>query len=470
MKKTLSVPLLATILIIIQSMSPVVQTVSSDSFLTYFDSFNGPTVFDDFSGKLTDRWTVYRGNPYVASEGGRSDVLVMNHPQSGGEFSNFGDAQSTSVYLTNPSTSAFTDGMLEFDIYFATSGEAGVSANIVFRMQDDSTYYVLHLTSTRDWKSYFAKYSAECGPPRWQIIGVESPPGVFPTGAWSHVTVTIGGPRFEACKDGLPICFAVDNMWGDTAFGGIGILNNYYNGVFYIDNFRIPGRFNWVVYRGSPGPESSQGRMAPSWLFEHPVETSDEGPFADIGAYSAYVSNPKTNSFVNGVISFDMLFPSDGGQKALLVFRMQSESTHYALRLTSTSDWPSARFEKIRGFGITEAIGTESGKGIFPVGVWKHVMVVINNCHFEAYVEDTEPIGSCNTCNPPTFPIGQNLKSKWTLITSADDSEWPAGCFGGIGFYSGYTKTVFRIDNLKICLACGAIPTDALKGYLNCHC
>jgi hypothetical protein len=126
------------------------------------------------------------------------------------------------------------------------------------------------------------------------------------------------------------------------------------------------------------------------------------------------------------VIEFDILFAHDAGEKAFLVFRMQGESTHYALRLTSTRDW-TCYFAKFKGFGTREILGTQSAQGVFPVGVWSHVRVVINGSRFECYRDGF-------------------------LIASADDYEWPIGFFGGIGFYSAYNRGLYHIDNLKICI------------------
>ena len=422
--KRLSV-LLSVSLLVIVALSPAVRTAQAQPFSAiYFDPFDAPTVFDDFSGQLSDHWTVFRGSPATVNAAGRSNVLQMSHPQTGGALGLFGDPKSTSSYLTNPSTITFADGMIEFDIYFATNSGSGQSANIIFRMQASDQYYSLRLTSTPVWTCYFARYFGCCD--NFAIIGSQSSPGAFQTGTWSHVVVTIGGPRFEAYKDGVLICQAEDNIWQRGTYLGLGILNNYYSGVFYISNFNIPGRFQWNVYRGSPGPNPGQGRIAPSWMFDHPAEGGDEAPFADGSAYSAYVSTPKTACFTNGVIEFDVLFANNAGQKAFLVFRMQDDSNYYGLRLTSTGDW-KCHFTKFKGFGNVQTIGTESSQGQFSAGVWSHIKVVINGSHFECYKDGS-------------------------LICSVDDPEWSMGQYGGIGFYSAYLRGMFFIDNLKICV------------------
>ncbi len=420
--KRLSISFIISLLLIV-ALSPAIRTAQAQPFSAiYFDPFDAPIVHDDFSGQLSDHWTIYRGWPTIVNAAGRSSVLQMSHPQTEGALGLFGDSKSTSLYLTNPSTITFADGMIEFDIYFGTDSGNGVSANIVFRMQSGDQYYALRLTSTPDWTCYFARYTGCCNT---ITLGSQSSPGAFQPGTWSHVIVTIGGPRFECYKDGVLICQAEDNIWQRSTFLGLGILNNYYNGVFYIDNFNIPDRFQWVVYRGSPGPNVGQGRVAPSWMFDHPVEAGDEAPFADGSAYSAYVSNPKTVCFQNGVIEFDILFPHNAGQKAFLVFRMQDDATYYALRLTSTGDW-TCHFAKFKGFGNLQTIGSESSKGLFSAGVWNHIKVVINGSHFDCYKDGS-------------------------LICSVDDPEWSMGTYGGIGFYSAYLRGMFFIDNLKIC-------------------
>lgn len=145
-----------------------------------------------------------------------------------------------------PRTAEFADGMIEFDIFFETSVWAGVSAMLTFRMQSDDSYYALLLTSTNDWRSGFMIYTRYNV---WRYIGSVSDPGVFPTGAWSHVIVTIGGSRMSCYKDGVLVSSVDDDTWSKGTWGGIGLQNNYYGGVFYIDNFRMPGRIKDPIQR-----------------------------------------------------------------------------------------------------------------------------------------------------------------------------------------------------------------------------
>ena len=425
MRRHFLASILALLSLIVVSNTAVIRTVEAQPFTAvWFETFDGLSAFDDFSGSLSSRWTIYRGSPEIIASGGREHVLSLAHPLTGGELGAFKDEASAALYLSNPATGTFTDGMIEFDIYFDTARENGASAMLVFRMQSDDTYYALRLTSTQDWRCYFVKYFG-CG--NWRIIGTESDLGVFSTQTWSHVAVTIGGPRFQAYKDGTLICEAVDETWQRGSWGGIGFQNNYYGASFYIDNFRIPEGFQWTNYRGSPERNASLGRSAPSMFYDHPSGAGDGAPFADVNSYSAYVSSPNTRCFTNGVIEFDILFDSPGGQKAFITFRMQSDTEYYALRLTSTSDW-ECYFLKQNGWGNWEIIGTPSAKGMIPLQAWTHIKIVINGGQFECYRDGH-------------------------LLCSAFDQTWSIGTWGGIGFYSAYNRGQFYIDNLKICFA-----------------
>jgi len=425
MNRHFFVAIVALLSLVVVSNTAVIRTAEAQPFSAiWFEVFDGLTAFDDFSGTLSDRWTIHRGSPDIRAGGGKGSVLSMTHPLTGGELGAFKDDASTALYLSNPLTENFADGMIEFDIYFETLRESGASAMLTFRMQSDDTYYALRLTSTQDWRCYFVKYFG-CG--NWRIIGTQSDLGVFSTQTWSHVIVTVGGPRFQAYKDGVRICEAVDETWQRGNWGGIGFQNNYYASSFYLDNFRIPEGFQWTAYRGSPGRNTSSGRSAPSMFYDHPSEFGDGAPFADVNSYSAYVSRPDTRCFTNGVIEFDVLFDNPGGQKAFVTFRMQSDTEYYALRLTSTNDW-ECYFLKQNGWGSWEIIGTPSAKGMIPLQAWSHIRIVINGGQFDCYRDGY-------------------------LICSAFDQTWSMGTWGGIGFYSAYNRGLFHIDNLKICFA-----------------
>ena len=425
MNRNLIFSVIALTSLLVAVNAPVIEVSRGQASATiYFETFDGLNVFDDFGGSLYDHWTVYRGTPQVVAAGDRDSVLRMIHPLPGGAPADFRDPATTALYLSNPATTNFADGMIEFDIYFENNRESGVSAMLIFRMQSDDTYYALQLTSTRDWRCHFMK---NFGGGIWQIIGIESDQGAFSTRAWSHVMVTVGGPRFQCYKDGVLMCEAEDASWQKGAWGGIGFHNNYYSGVFYIDNFRIPEGFEWTTYRGSPGKASSMGRSAPSMFFEHPSQDGDGGPFADINAYSAYVSKPNTRRLTNGVIEFDLVFDNPGGQKAYVTFRMQSDTQYYALRLTSTNDW-ECYFLKQNDWGNSEIIGTQSAKGAIPLYVWTHIKIVVNGGTFECYRDGY-------------------------LICSAFDQTWSHSTWGGIGFFTAYNRGAFHIDNLKICFS-----------------
>ncbi len=404
-------------------MLPAIKTAKARTFRSIlFDPFSGPTVFDDFSGSSEAKWWTYRGNTAVVPAGGRPHVLRLAHPQQGGELGQFGDSSSTSVFLGSPATAGFADGMIEFDLFFENSGWEGVSAMLTFRMQSDDTYYALRLTSTRDWYGGFMIYKRFSG---WSYVGATSPWGVFPTGAWSHVSVIIGGSRMSCYKDGELICSLDDSTWSKGNWGGIGLQNNYYGGVFYIDNFRIPERIKWTPYRGSPRIDSAYGKSGSSVLFDHPSTGGDDAPFGDVDSCSMLISGADLQSFRNGVIEFDMLF-NDGGQKAFFVFRMQSDSSYYAARITSTYDW-SSYF--VRRISATDwyVMGSQSYHWAIAPNYWTHITIIIDGSHFEMWRD-------------------------WERLYSADDVTIFQGSWGGLGFYSAYKDGVFHIDNLKICI------------------
>jgi len=365
---------------------------------------------------------------------GRSSVLRLTHPQPGDALGPFGSPVSTSLFLLNPVTADFADGMIEFNIYFETDAWAGVSAVLTFRMQGDDTYYALRLTSTKDWHSGFAIYSKHDG---WKEIGWSdgwseigwsgwTAGGVFPTRTWSKVVVTIAGSRMSCYKDGVLMSFAEDSTWSKGCWGGIGLQNNYYGGVFYIDNFRIPGRMKWVAYRGSPRIDSSFGRLGSSLLFDHPGIFGDEDSFGGADSCSAFISDPDLHLFESGVIEFDMFFDDDVGQKAFVAFRMENEHSYYAARITSTYDW-SCHFVRRITANNWHVIGSKSYYWAIAPKVWFHVTIIIDGHRFELWRD-------------------------YEHLLSADDWSIPRGKWGGIGFYSAYYGTKFHIDNLKICI------------------
>ena len=429
MKGKSLVVLTAIISMIMLSFFPAIKTAKARSFSSiWFDPFSGPAVYDGFDGSLDDRWATYRGSPKIVQAGGRPSVLKLAHPETGDPLGPFGSSVGTSLYLTNPTTANFADGMIEFDLYFETSGWAGVSAMLTFRVQSDKNYYALRLTSTRDWYCSFMIYARNALQiEEWKEIGSSSERGVFPTGAWSHVAVTIGGSRMTCYKDGVPICVADDNTWSQGCWGGIGLQNNYYDGVFYVDNFRIPGRMKWVTYHGSPRIDASIGRSGSSLFFDHPgVRARDEASFGDQDSCSAFISDPDLRLFENGIIEFDMIFDNDGGQKAFLTFRMENEHSYYAARLTSTYDWTNY-FVRRTNVDNWYVAGSQSYYWAIAPKVWFHVTIIIDGGHFELWKD-------------------------WGLLYSGDDWSIIRGKWGGIGFYSGYYGTTFHIDNLKICI------------------
>ncbi|MFH0849009.1 MAG: LamG-like jellyroll fold domain-containing protein, partial [archaeon] len=366
------------------------------------------------------KWTIHQGTPTIVEAGGRSSVLELTHSQPGDELGQFDSPVGSSLYLTDPATSAFADGMIEFDIYFETSGWAGVSAMLTFRMQSSGSYYALRLTSTRDWYSSFVIYSEMSGS---KDIGWSESSG-FPTGAWSHVVVTVGDSRMSCYRDGVLICDAEDDMWSQGSWGGIGLQNNYYGGIFYVDNFKIPGRISWITYRGGARIDENFGKVGSSLLFDHPSASGDEASFGFTGSCSALISDPSLRNFERGIIEFDIHFDNEGGQKMFTAFRMANEHSYYAARLTSTPGWQS-HFVKRNDANSWDIIGEKSYEGAFWPQVWYHVKIIVDRNHFELW-KDNE------------------------LLFSADDAAMSHGSWGGIGFYSAYYNGAFHIDNLKI--------------------
>ena len=419
--------------LLVFSSLPALRIASAADYLTqlasrkyssvWFDAFSGPTVYDGFDAPLDARWVTYRGNPTIVEAGGRPSVLKLTHPEPGDASGPFSSRVGTSLFLNNPATADFADGMIEFDLFFETSGWAGVNAMLTFRMQSEDSYYALRLTSTRDWHCSFMIYSGG----DWKEIGWYIRDRVFPTGAWSHVTVVIGGQRMSCYQDGNLICFVEEwpPAWSQGHWGGVGFQNNYYSGVFYVDNFRIPGRMKWNSYRGSPRIDSNLGKSGSSMIFDHPSMFGDEASFGSMDSCSAYVSDLDLRFFQNGIIEFDMFFDNDVGQKAFMTFRMEGENSYYAARMTSTYDW-SSYFVRRTGSDNWYTFGTSSGRASW-AGYWSHVTIIIDGGHFEMWKD-------------------------WTIIAQGDDWSMPRGMWGGIGFYSAYYGTSFHIDNLKICL------------------
>ena len=427
----------------------------------FFENFGGMNAFDDFDAPLSRQWIIYKGKPEIVAGGYRSSVLRLEHPQPG--FCGFfKDPSSASLFLASgvtqvqqqsgctvttvsvATTTSFVDGMIEFDICFVNPPESGSSAILTFRMQSDDTYYALRLTNTRDWRCHFAKYTG-C---TWQILGTQSGCGIFQTGMWSHVVVAIGGPWFQCYKDGVQICKAFDDTWQRSTWGGtgVGLQNNYYNGVFYIDSFKISSGFEWIVYRGAPGQDPNSGRSAASMFFDHPSDQGDAAPFADVNSHSAYVKSPDTRCFSSGVIEFDIHFDNAGGQKAFLTFRMKSDNEYYALRLTSTTDF-ECYFMKQKGWGNFEILGNPSSKGIIPLQTWTHIRVVIDGPRLEAYMEWP---GQCGTVNSLLICSAWVTEIDPCMPCSPCGPDGYVGIWGGIGFYSAYNRGLFHIDNVKI--------------------
>lgn len=179
-----------------------------------------------------DNWKKFGGSPAIDSTVGNSaPSLGLNNLSNENSFG----TQTDSVYLENPITTGFQDGVIEFDVFFDNQPNAGDIAVITFRMLDSKTYYGALLTNTKDWTSSFI-VAREGEITR---IGDQSEWQAFPTCSWSHVVISIAGSSFTLVKDNKVLLSATDSSWSDGKWGGIGVYAGYFRGMFHIDNFLV---------------------------------------------------------------------------------------------------------------------------------------------------------------------------------------------------------------------------------------
>jgi hypothetical protein len=179
-----------------------------------------------------DNWTVVGGSPGVdRADGNPAPSLKLNNSWN---ITTFG-TQTDSVFLRNPITVDFEDGIIDFDIYFDNDPWAGDTAVITFRMLDSNTYYGASLTNTRDWPSSFIVVRQG----EVNQVGNQSQVQAFPTRYWSHVTIVIKGTSLTLLKDGKELLSARDESWIEGKWGGIGIYAAYFQGLFHVDNFSV---------------------------------------------------------------------------------------------------------------------------------------------------------------------------------------------------------------------------------------
>jgi len=177
-----------------------------------------------------DNWEKFGGSPAIDSTlGDGAPSLWLNNLSSENSFG----AQADSVYLENPITTGFQDGVIEFDIFFDNQPNVGDVAVITFRMLGSKTYYGALLTNTKDWTSSFI-VAREGEITR---IGNQSEWQAFPTRSWSHIVITVTGSLFTLVKDNKMLLSATDSNWSEGKWGGVGIYAGYLRGMFHIDNF-----------------------------------------------------------------------------------------------------------------------------------------------------------------------------------------------------------------------------------------
>jgi hypothetical protein len=153
-------------------------------------------------------------------------------------------ATTDSIFLSNPKTVDFQDGVIEFDILFDNDPGMGDAAVITFRMLESDTYYGIWLTNTKDWASSFILVRQG----EVTRIGNESAVQSFPTRSWSRVAITVRGSSLTLLKDGSPLLSATDESWTDGKWGGIGVYAAYHDGVFHVDNFAVRNTSRPLTY------------------------------------------------------------------------------------------------------------------------------------------------------------------------------------------------------------------------------
>lgn len=185
-----------------------------------------------------DNWQVTDGNPQIdASLGKDPPSLRLNSSQTRTPTIFGSSSGGSSLYLKNPATTDFQNGVIEFDVFFDNDPTFGDQAVVTFRMLDANTYYGALLANTAGWHSNFIMVRNGV----ITSIGNESDAQVFPSRVWSHVSIVIESSTMKVFKDGgaTPIFSAEDSSWSEGKWGGIGLYSAYYNGVFHIDNFNV---------------------------------------------------------------------------------------------------------------------------------------------------------------------------------------------------------------------------------------
>lgn len=221
--------------LLVLSSFPALRVAKARRFgSVWFEPFSGPEVYENFDGPLQAKWKIYRGNPTIAEGAGRPSVLKLTHPETGDALGSFGSQVGTSLFLFNPMTSEFADGMIEFDMYF--DNDAGQKAFVVFRVENDQSYYAARITSTHNWQGYFVRRT---GANDWYAFGSKSYFWAVAPQVWFHVVIVIDGNHFELWRDMERLFSGDDWSLPRGKWGGIGFYCAYYQGSFHIDNLKI---------------------------------------------------------------------------------------------------------------------------------------------------------------------------------------------------------------------------------------
>jgi len=217
------------------------------------------TLYDTLSD-LT-HWTSYVDTPLITTVNQTgSSGLQFNTSQTwvgdqsfGGEVLN-GTKYTTmpSLYLSNPDTSTFSNGTIEFDLHTPALPGAGDDfiIAVTFRMQNESSYYAFVMkwgsnygaTEYNAWPWSFFKYNKLDNVTNpWTCLSpnVAYPP-MSPNSTY-HVCLIISGSEFLATfpyGNSFVTMPGSDSTWSDGTWGGIGLYLLYSPvNPLWIDNF-----------------------------------------------------------------------------------------------------------------------------------------------------------------------------------------------------------------------------------------
>jgi hypothetical protein len=189
----------------------------------WFEPFNGPEAYQDFDGPLDVKWNSYRGSPRIDSNLGKSgSSMFFDHPSIFGDEASFGSQDSCSAFISDPDLRSFENGIIEFDMYF--DNDAGQKAFVIFRMENDQSYYAARITSTHNWQGYFVRRT---GANDWYAFGSKSYFWAVAPQVWFHVVIVIDGNHFELWRDMERLFSGDDWSLPRGKWGGIGFYCAY---------------------------------------------------------------------------------------------------------------------------------------------------------------------------------------------------------------------------------------------------